>query len=99
MQESEKPENSQADPQPVDDLAARVRALFDSRRRRAYPTRDDDIARQARATYDALTLGSMARQLGISRESLARLLLDLPVRAGTRALIERNLSLWLSEGK
>ena len=90
-QDSDKPESDR--PADSDALALRVRALFSARRRRAYPTRNDDISHQARATYDAFTLGSLARQLGTSRETLARLLGGLPIRAGSRALITRNLDL------
>lgn len=95
---ADRPADSDKPAEPDDDLASRIRALLEGRRCVKF-TRDDAAARRAHAKQDAFTLTALGRQLGVGRESLARLLAGLPLQHGTRLIIERNLRLWQGEGK
>lgn len=58
-----------------------------------------NLQQSVREVVDKSGLASAAKSLGVSREAITRVLADLPVRAGTAALIEQNLKALKDEKK
>jgi hypothetical protein len=55
------------------------------------PVAAESLRRRVELVLDVAGTPGAVKQLGVSREALARLVAGLPVRAGTIALVEKGL--------